>query len=82
LGKTLKGMSRSNLEYGAIIDADDDNEGDLVFTIACRILTIYRDKLILNSMARSKPMNQTNSVDFTAQEDLGKPQRKSPPFLH
>jgi len=23
-------MSRSNLEYGAIIDADDDNDGDLV----------------------------------------------------
>ena len=24
-------MSRNNLEYGAIIDADDDNDGDLVF---------------------------------------------------
>ena len=23
-------MSRSNLEYGAIIDADDENDGDLV----------------------------------------------------
>jgi len=23
-------MSRSNLEYGAIIDVDDDNDGDLV----------------------------------------------------
>jgi hypothetical protein len=23
-------MSRSNLEYGAIIEADDDNDGDLV----------------------------------------------------
>ena len=25
-------MSRSNLEYGAIIDADDENDGDLVLS--------------------------------------------------
>ena len=71
-------MSRSNLEYGAIIDADDDNDGDLVCINAWRLLIPFRDKLILNFTARLKiGMKQLIWIDFTAQEDIGKPQRIS-----
>ena len=73
-------MSRSNLEYGAIIDADDENDGDLVRFLISFHLLISRDKLILNSMALIHPEEiRANLVDFTAQEDLGKPQRNAPP---
>lgn len=71
-------MSRSNLEYGAIIDADDDNDGDLVVPFVVSLLMMSRDKQILNSMASSKCIETTDDVDFTAQEDLGKPQRTFP----
>jgi hypothetical protein len=32
-------MSRNNLEYGAIIDADDDNDGDLVLALLLLAIT-------------------------------------------
>lgn len=75
-------MSRSNLEYGAIIDADDENDGDLVLFLISFQLLISRVKLILNSMALIHSIHEeirANLVDFTAQEDLGKPQRNAPP---
>ena len=69
-------MSRSNLEYGAIIDADDDSYGDLVCLNEWWMLIPFRDKLTSNFMARRKnAWDQLIWVDFTAQEDIGKPQR-------
>ena len=49
-------MSRNNLEYGAIIDADDDNDGDLVLPLSALSLCnayslLRRDKQTSNSMA-------------------------------
>jgi len=45
-------MSRSNLEYGAIIDADDDNDGDLVHPLCGMCSDVCRDKQTWNFTVR------------------------------
>ena len=39
-------MSRNNLEYGAIIDADDDNDGDLVLPLSALSLAMHTDSFV------------------------------------
>jgi hypothetical protein len=71
-------MSRSNLEYGAIIEADDDNDGDLVCPQAMEtIANSYQGQTDLEFHGNQyhAPANRANPhPDFTAQEDIGKPQ--------
>jgi hypothetical protein len=71
-------MSRSNLEYGAIIEADDDNDGDLVCPQAMETTAnSYQGQTDLEfhgNQYRSPANRADPRADFTAQEDLGKPQ--------
>jgi len=70
-------MSRSNLEYGAIIDADDENDGDLVLCpiSSLHLLTLQGQTDLEFHGTFSHEKSALTLVDFTAQEDLGKPQR-------